>query len=212
VFDICSRTQRARVGGREELFQARKRRRHPMKSRKVRDLMVPLDEYATVSEDSSLHEAVLALEEAQERFRKERYKHRAILVYDKNKRVVGKLSQLDVIKGLEAGYKRLELKGISHTGFSPEFIKSLIKTHDLWSKPLDEICRKAADIKVKEVMYTPTEGEYVREDATLDEAIHQLVMGKHQSLLVTSQKKIVGILRLTDVFMEVCELVKACQV
>jgi CBS domain-containing protein len=183
-----------------------------MKSRKVKDLMVPLDEYATVSEDSSLYEAVVALEQAQERFKKTRYTHRAILVYDKNKKVVGKLSQLDVIKGLEAGYKRLELRGISHTGFSPEFIRSLIKQGDLWSKPLDEICRKAADIKVRDIMYTPTEGEYVREDATLDEAIHQLVMGKHQSLLVTSQNKIVGILRLTDIFTEVCELMKACLV
>jgi CBS domain-containing protein len=183
-----------------------------MKNRKVKDLMVPLEEYATVSEDSSLFEAVLALEEAQDRFGKDRYKHRAILVYDKNGKVVGKLSQLDVIKGLEAGYKRLELKGISHSGFSPDFIKSLIKQHGLWSKPLEEICTKAADIKVRDVMYTPTEGEYVREDATLDEAIHQLVMGKHQSLLVTSQNRIVGILRLTDVFMEVCGLVKACRV
>ena len=182
-----------------------------MQTRKVKDVMVPLEEYATVGEDSSLYEAVLSLEEAHERYRKDRYKHRAILVYDKNKNVVGKLSQLDVIRGLEAGYKQLELKGISHSGFSPEFIRALIKQHGLWSKPLEEICRKAPNIKVKEVMYTPTEGEYVKEDATLDEAIHQLVMFKHQSLLVTSGKKIVGILRLTDVFMEVCEVMKACQ-
>ena len=183
-----------------------------MQTRKVKELMVPLEEYATVSEESSLYEAVLALEEAQDRFRKDRYKHRAILVYDKNRKIVGKLSQLDVIKGLESGYKNLDLSGVKHTGFSPEFIKSLIKTYDLWSKPLDEMCRKAPSIKVKEVMYTPTEGEYVREDATLDEAIHQLVMGKHQSLLVTTGEKIVGILRLTDVFLEIGEVMKACGV
>jgi CBS domain containing-hemolysin-like protein len=181
-----------------------------MQTRKVKELMVPLEEYATVSEESSLYEAVLALEEAQDKFRKDRYKHRAILVYDKNRNIVGKLSQLDVIKGLESGYKNLDLSGVKHTGFSPEFIRSLIKTYDLWSKPLDEICRKAPSIKVKEVMYTPTEGEYVREDATLDEAIHQLVMGKHQSLLVTTGEKIVGILRLTDVFLEIGEVMKAC--
>lgn len=183
-----------------------------MQTRKVKELMVPLEEYATVSEESSLYEAVLALEEAQNRFRKDRYHHRAILVYDKNRNIVGKLSQLDVIKGLESGYKNLDLSGVKHTGFSPEFIRSLIKTYDLWSKPLDEICRKAPSIKVKEVMYTPTEGEYVREDATLDEAIHQLVMGKHQSLLVTAGEKIVGILRLTDVFLEIGEVMKACRV
>ena len=183
-----------------------------MQSRKVKELMVPLEEYATVSEEASLYEAVLALEEAQNKFRKDRYTHRAILVFDKSKNVVGKLSQLDVIKGLEAGYKNLDLSGVKHTGFSPEFIRSLIKTYDLWSKPLDEICRKAPSIKVKEVMYTPTKGEYVREDATLDEAIHQLVMGKHQSLLVTGGEKIVGILRLTDVFLEIGEVMKACRV
>jgi len=60
-------------------------------------------------------------------------------------------------------------------------------------------------------MYTPTEGEYVAEDATLDRAIHQLVIGRHQSLLVTHEDRIVGILRLTDVFMEICTLIKACQ-
>jgi len=183
-----------------------------MQTRKVKELMVPLEEYATVSEESSLYEAVLALEEAQDKFRKDRYTHRAILVYDKNRNIVGKLSQLDVIKGLESGYKNFDLSGVKHTGFSPEFIRSLIKTYDLWSKPLEEVCRKAPSIKVKEVMYTPTEGEYVREDATLNEAIHQLVMGKHQSLLVTTGEKIVGILRLTDVFLEIGEVMKVCRV
>ena len=38
------------------------------------------------------------------------------------------------------------------------------------------------------------------ENATLAEAIHILVMGHHQSLLVTRGDEIVGILRLTDVF------------
>ena len=39
-----------------------------MKSYSVKDLMVPLSEYATVSEDATLYEAVLSLEEAQEKF------------------------------------------------------------------------------------------------------------------------------------------------
>ncbi len=86
-----------------------------------------------------------------------------------------------------------------------------MKTYGLWAKPLEDICRKSPQIKVKDVMYTPTEGEYVSEEANLDEAIHQLVVGKHQSLLATRGEKIVGILRLTDVFMEICEIMKACQ-
>lgn len=184
-----------------------------MKTRKVKDLMVPLAEYATVNEEASLHAAVLALEEAQKHFRQDRYKHRAILVLDKSKHVVGKLSQLDVIKGLEGGYKKMgDFKGISHTGFSTEFIKSMMDKYDLWKKPLEDICRRSPHIKVKDIMYTPTEGEYVHQEATLDQALHQLVVGHHQSLLVTKDgKEIVGILRLTDVFQEVCEMIKVCQ-
>ena len=184
-----------------------------MKTRKVKDLMVPLVEYATVNEEASLHAAVLALEEAQKHFRQDRYKHRAILVLDKSKHVVGKLSQLDVLKGLEGGYKKMgDFKGISHTGFSTEFIKSMVDKYDLWQKPLEDICRRSPHIKVKDIMYTPTEGEYVHQEATLDQALHQLVVGHHQSLLVTKDgKEIVGILRLTDVFQEVCEMIKVCQ-
>jgi CBS domain-containing protein len=184
-----------------------------MKTRKVKDLMVPLAEYATVDEEASLHAAVLALEEAQKKFRQDAYKHRAILVLDKSKHVVGKLSQLDVIKGLEGGYKKMgDFKGISHTGFSTEFIKSMVDKYDLWKKPLEDICRRAPHIKVRDIMYTPTEGEYVHQEATLDQALHQLVVGHHQSLLVTRDgKEIVGILRLTDVFQEVCETIKVCQ-
>ncbi len=183
-----------------------------MKTRMVKDLMVPLQEYATVNEEASLYAAVLALEEAQKRFHQDRYKHRAILVLDMSGRVAGKLSQLDVLKGLEAGYKKMgDFKGISHTGFSTEFIKSMVDKYDLWKKPLEDICRRSPHIKVKDIMYTPTEGEYVPMDATLDQAIHQLVVGHHQSLLVTKDgKEIVGILRLTDVFQEISERIKEC--
>jgi hypothetical protein len=37
-----------------------------------------------------------------------------------------------------------------------------------------------------------------------------LVMGRHQSLLVTRGKDIVGILRLTDVFREIANRISAC--
>jgi CBS domain-containing protein len=59
-------------------------------------------------------------------------------------------------------------------------------------------------------MITPTEGEFVSEDASLDVAVHQLVLGHHQSLLVTRGDRIVGILRLTDVFASIFHTMKEC--
>ena len=184
-----------------------------MKSHNVKDLMVPLSEYATVTEDATLYDAVLSLEEAQEKFEDKhtRYRHRAILMLDKNGKVVGKLSQLDVLRALEPKYKdMIEGAGSHRYGFTKKFMKSMLEDYNLFANPLDEICRKAGEQPVKRFMQTPTEGEYVSEDASLEAAIHQLIMGNNQSLLVTRDEKIVGILRLTDVFAAVFHKMKAC--
>jgi CBS domain-containing protein len=184
-----------------------------MKSYLVKDLMVPLSEYATVTEDATLYEAVSSLEEAQEKFEDKhaRYRHRAVLVLDKDGNVIGKLSQLDVLKALEPKYRDvIEGEGSHRYGFTKQFMKSMLDTYQLFANPLDDICRKAGEQSVKKFMYTPTKGEYVSENASLDVAIHQLIMGHHQSLLVTRKEKIVGILRLTDVFAAVFHKMKAC--
>ena len=75
-----------------------------MKNLHVKDLMIPLAEYATVSQDATLFDAIQALKKAQAKFDQNRYPHRAILVYDEDKKVVGKLSQMDIIKSLEPNY------------------------------------------------------------------------------------------------------------
>jgi CBS domain-containing protein len=178
---------------------------------KVKDLMVPLAGYATVSQNASLADAVKSLKIAQKEFDQTRDRHRAILVSDENNKIVGKLSQLDVIRSLEPKYLKFDdRKELSRFGYTKYYMDSMLKEHHLWEEPLDRICEKAATIIVKTIMYALTEGEYVKEDATLEEAIHQLVMGRHQSLLVTSGKDIVGILRLTDVFREIANRISAC--
>jgi len=184
-----------------------------VKSYSVKDLMVPLSEYATVAEDATLYEAVLALEAAQEKFEDKhtRYSHRAILVLDKRGSVVGKLSHLHVLKALEPKYQdMIQGEGSHRFGFTKQFMQSMLEDYHLFASPLNDICRKAGEQPVNKFMGTPTEGEYVSEDATLGVAIHQLVMGQHQSLLVTGGKKIVGILRLSDVFAAVFHKMKEC--
>ena len=184
-----------------------------VKSYAVKDLMVPLSEYATVSEDATLYEAVLSLEEAQEKFEDKhtRYRHRAILILDKDDQVIGKVSQLDALKALEPKYQdMIEGKGSHRFGFTKSFMRSMLDDYNLFSSPLDDICRKAGEQNVQIFMSKLTEGEYISDDATLDVAIHQFIMGHHQSLLVTGGEKIVGILRLTDVFAVLFHKMKEC--
>jgi CBS domain-containing protein len=182
-----------------------------MKTVQVKDVMVALKDYATVSEDATLDEAVMALEKAQEQYEKSQYLHRAILVYDSKNKIVGKISQLDILMALEPNYRIVDLEKLSRFGYSLDYIQSFAKTA-LWDKPLRDICRKAATLIVKDFMHTPKQGEYIKEDANLDEAIHQLLIGKQNSLLVTRNQDIVGILRLTDVYAFVSENIKACRI
>jgi CBS domain-containing protein len=174
--------------------------------------MIPLAEYATVSEEATLYDAILALEKAQQTFDPKKHRHRAVLVFDKKNKIVGKLGQLDILRALEPRYAKMgDLAALSRTGFSPQFLSSMVEKFALWDKPLSDICSKAVRLKVKNIMYTPSEGEYVDESASLGEAIHQLVMGHHQSLLVAKEAEIVGILRLADVFKRVCDAIKTCE-
>lgn len=180
-----------------------------MKHTMVKELMVPLAEYATVSENATLPEAIHALEKAQAVFDQKRYPHRAILVYDKNDRIVGKLSQHDVISAMEPKYKKVTVgKGMARFGVSPKLANSMFEQFRFWDTPLSALCKSAVKLKVGDIMYTPLEGEYIKEDSSMDEAIHRLHIGQHQSLLVTRDRDIVGILRLTDVFATICEAMK----
>jgi CBS domain-containing protein len=180
-----------------------------MKAIKVKDLMVSLSDYAVVDEDATLLDAVCALEEAQKNIDSARYKHRAVLVKGKTGHIVGKVSQLDILNALEPKYDRIKYRYEAHLGgFTREFITNMLGQFNLWEKPLEDISKTAVNRKVKDFMYTPSEGEFVKMESSLDEAIHQLVLGHHQSLLVLQQDKIVGILRLTDVFVTIFQMLK----
>jgi len=183
-----------------------------MKTYKVKDSMVPLSEYTTINQNSTLGEAVICLKDLKQNSVHDHNIHRSLVVLDDTGQVVGKLSQLDLILGLEEGYRKIgDLKRVTHSGYDPKYIKAIIEKNRMWENPLDEICRKALGIKVKDIMYTPTEGEYLDVNTSLDVAIHLLGMGRHQALLVTEKNQVVGILRLSDIFEVIDKSIQKCR-
>jgi len=181
---------------------------------KAKDLMVPLSEYATVKEGATLYEAVLALEKIQEEYDHTKYRHRAILVLDRNKKVIGKVSHLDVLRAIEVQPDDPtfpDLKVLDDFGFSRKFIRLLVNQKRRKDVSLKELCRIVAKIKVEMIMQKPAEGEYVDPETTLELAIHQMVTGDHLSLLVAKEKEIAGILRLSDVFAAIFHTMKECE-
>lgn len=184
-----------------------------MESTRVRELMVPVDRYCTMTVDATLYEAVVKLERARIESEADGRPFRAILVLDRAGKVVGKLSQFDVLRSLEPRYSEVEdLRRVSGFGITAEYLRSMMETFELWQAPLADLCRKAVDMKVGDLLRSPLEGEIIDQEATLNQAVHQFVVGHHQSLLVTSEEEIVGILRLVDVFHEITEQIKACRI
>ena len=184
----------------------------------ISELMVPKSHYATISQEASLRDAVMALHEAQRREQHQnpdRHRDRAVLVIDSNERVLGKLSMLDVLKGLEPKYDRVEgsrtsLRAAARVGSAQSFIDSLTGDFGMWQKPLSNLVQKAATVKVGHLVRAPGEGETIDENAPLDTALHQLIMGQFQSLLVTRESEIIAVLRLTDVYEMISEMIQSC--
>ena len=178
-----------------------------MKSKSVKEIMVSLSDYTTVSADATLQDAVLALKQSQTGS----HHHHNVLVIDADRRVIGKISPMDLVKGLEDGYEKMgQMESVTRFGWDPGLIKTIMERGRLWERPLRDLCRKSSDIKAKDIMNAPAQGEYVNADTTMDEAIHQMVMTRHHSLLVTESDRIVGVLRLADVIEMVGREMAAC--
>lgn len=176
-------------------------------ARFVKDLMLPLDNYAVVQEDATLIEAYCALEEAQKKLPPDRQPSRAVLVTDKKGKIIGKVGQLAFLKELEPKYGKMgDLGALSRVGLSSDFITTMMENMDLWKESFADICRRANTKTVKEAMHPVTES--IDEDAHLSVAVHKIVMFQTLSLLVTRGNQIVGILRLSDLFNEVGKQLK----
>ncbi len=182
-----------------------------MKAKKVKEIMITLSDYATVPDTETLAGAIQELKRSNAD-KQLNHKHRAVLVYDTDHHVIGKVGIREILKALEPKYRQFAGSdqagsvSLSHFGFNQEFLYSLVDKYSLWHESMDNLVAKASQTPVKDIMYTPSRGEYVNIDAPVSEAVHQFIIGCHQSLLVVEKDRVVGILRLADLFDMVCEI------
>jgi hypothetical protein len=115
----------------------------------------------------------------------------------------------DILVALEPNYGKLEgMEVLERSGYSPDMIKGMLEDNALWVEPLQFICERAAGLKLGDFIQAPSDDEHIDENATLGEATHQLIISPYLSLLVTSGDEVVGILRLSDVFAKICDIIK----
>ena len=184
-----------------------------MKSKTIKEIMVPVSDYAMVGESASLKEALVALENEKKSYKDGPYRHQSLVVVNADQHVVGRVSQIDIMRALEPRYKKIgnpeKFSGLA--GLTSKMIATIREEFNLWDRPVDSLPGIISALKVADVMQVPSEGEFVKDTDTMNVAMHRIVIGQHHSLLVTRNDVIVGILRSTDVFNALYDMLEISQ-
>jgi len=178
---------------------------------KVRDLMRPIEEFPRISNQATFMEAVEALAEADKEFLAGRALQRILLVYDEAGKVVGKISPMDVVQGLEPNYEGIEsLKTMPRYHLAPNLVNAMKEELLVWQRPLTELCRKATRVKINNFIKLPTSDHMVQANDRMDKAFHLFVIGRHDSLFVKEGDDIVGVIRFSDIYRKIIETMHEC--
>ena len=178
----------------------------------VKDAMVPLEEYTVVSHDATLYDAITQLDAARTRPKNRKSEHRSVIVLDDDRKVMGKLTYREILRGLEPNYDKIgDVYAMGRFGLSQEFVTFMRRHFGLWEGSFRDLCQRALRTKVSEVLQPPSPDLYIDENRSIVDAVHQLMVGTDLSLLVTRGDEVVGILRLIDTFHVVSEEIKACK-
>lgn len=183
-----------------------------MEKMKVKDLMVPADQFPKIADTASLYDALSALETAQEDFLSGKSLQRIILVENGKKQIIGKISPIDLFKGLERKYNQVNVEDTLDK-FGLKYIWSTMrKEYNLWESPFKDLCRKAGDVHIKDFVNIPNEGQTVDSNDTLSKCFHLFVVNRHDTLFVMEKNQFIGMLRFTDVYKEVARTMKECKI
>ena len=162
--------------------------------KKVKDLMIPLEDYPHIPYWFTLHQAMAILREAAITFEGQ-FEPLAVLVFDEKYRLMGILSLRDIIKGLEPRFlyekntlaeAEADLPGSLRDLFGPEL-------------------QKASQRPVSDFM-KPNEAS-IDADDSIAKALFLMIKEKVSRLPVLQDNKLAGMIRLSDLFQEISDLV-----
>ena len=179
-------------------------------SKRVKDIMLPLSDYAVVSETATLEDALLALEQSQAKLEAGRHPHRAVLVRDGSGTIIGKLGHLAFLKALipdPEDWRDDEV--LTRAGVSDDMLAASAVNLSFFSAEAFDAGRRAHYVRVADVS-VPAETA-IDEDASLMDAAQAFIERQTLSLLVCrrgTSEATVGILRLSDLFDELVRQIK----
>jgi CBS domain-containing protein len=160
---------------------------------KVREVMIPLKKYPHIPQWFTLRQAVAIVRESADECAGA-FEPRTVLVFDEQHHLVGVLTLRDLLKGLEPGFYQKRQMILSDPS---------IKIDE--EALLGPGMKRQAEKQVSEVM-SPVKVS-VKADESLVKAIFLMVNDKVGMMPVLDGEQVVGMVRLTDLFLQVSQAI-----
>ena len=161
--------------------------------KRVKDLMIPLEDYPHIPYWFTLRQAMAIVREAAIKFEGS-FEPRAVLVFDEKYQLMGILTLRDIINGLEPNF----LKETSLVKMDPSLT---VLMGDLLGPQMKEHSQRP----VSEVM-SPIQAT-VDGNAPIAKALYLMIKENVGLMPVIQDSKVTGMIRLSDLFNEVAILV-----
>ncbi len=158
--------------------------------KRVKDIMTPIDEYSSISVNSTVGEAISVLKKSFCPIENGPCNgHRTVLVYE-NDELAGIITFRVLLMSIEPRFMKVDQWAV------PVF----------WEGLFTERCREEARKKVKDIM-TPIRLVALDADDTIIKAVHAIIKHKLGSLPVVQDGAIIGMVRINEIFHEISSLV-----
>ncbi|MDY6878798.1 MAG: response regulator [Desulfatiglans sp.] len=179
---------------------AAKHHGEPREEKAVRDIMIRIEDYTTVTVDETIRDTIMKLMESFKHLvsssRIMETGHRSLLVFDKKDNLAGILSIPDLIRAIRPAYLSAP---------KPSTADSMEYSFMFWKGLFTTQTKMLAHKKVKDIMSDPPLS--VDEDANLMEVADLMFREKRRRVVVRSGDRVVGIVREQEIFFEMANII-----
>ena len=182
-------------------------------TKRVRDIMHPIEEYTTINSNEKLCEALRILKKNDELAKSEKREktRRTLFVMDEDGKIIGKLAGYDIIRGLVPEHVRLPSH--SRAFYSMLSSRALEVAHDVgefqkhfeWHKSsFIDLVSHVQNANVKDIM-SPVH-PLLKEEDSINQAIYVMFKENIRRPLVVRNDKVVGVVTFLAIFKELLEI------
>jgi DNA-binding NarL/FixJ family response regulator len=162
-------------------------------SKKIKDLMIPLEDYPHIPYWFTLRQAMAIVREAAIKFEGS-FEPRAVLVFDEKYQLMGMLTLRDIIRGLEPKFAK-------DTGLIKADPSLAVLMGDMFGPNMKEQSQKAVSEVMSPIKVT------VNGDDPITKALFLMIQENVGMMPVLLDKKVVGMVRMNELFKEISEVV-----